>query len=56
MLVVIICYFKMMSFMMLDGVMSFLCLKDVTNICTRMRHSLTIRGNSSVQWRKVGRS
>ena len=31
-------------------------LKDVTNTCTRMRHSLTIGGNSSVQWMKVARS
>ena len=29
-------------------------MKDVTNTCTRMRRSLTIDGNSSVQWRKVG--
>ena len=31
-------------------------LKDVTNTCTRIRRSLTIGGNSSVQWRKVDRS
>ena len=46
----------MMSVMVLDGVTSFLRLKDVTNTCKRMRHSPTIGGNSSVQWRKVGRS
>ena len=40
----------------LDGVTTFLCLKDVTNTCKRMRRSLKIVGNSSVQWRKVGRS
>ena len=34
MLADIICYWKMMSFMALDGVMSFLRLKDVTNTCT----------------------
>ena len=30
--------------MALDSVTSFLRLKDVTNTCTRMRHSLTIGG------------
>ena len=44
----------MMSFMGLDGVTLFLRLKDVTNTCKRMRHSPTIGGISSVQWRKVG--
>ena len=29
-------------------------LKEVINTCTRMGGSLTIGGNSSVQWRKVG--
>ena len=52
----VICNFKMMSFKALGGVMSFLRLKKVTNTCTRMRGSLIIGGNSSVQWRKVGRS
>ena len=46
----------MTSFMALDGVTSFLRLKDVTITCKRMRRSLNIGGNSSVQWRKVGRS
>ena len=45
----------MTSFMALDGVASFLRLKDVTITCKRMRHSLRIGGSSSVQWREVGR-
>ena len=45
-----------MSFMALDGVTLFLCLKDVTITCKRMRPSLSIGGSSSVQWPKVGRS
>ena len=46
----------MTSFMALDGVTSFLRLKDVTITCKRMRRSLSIGGSCSVQWRKVGRS
>ena len=46
----------MTSFMALDGVTSFLRLKDVTITCKRMRRSLNIGGSSPVQWRKVGRS
>ena len=46
----------MTSFMALDGVTSFLRLKDVTITCKRTRRSLNIGGSSSVQWRKVGRS
>ena len=46
----------MTSFMALDGVTSFLRVKDVTITCKRMRHRPTIGGNYSVQWRKVGRS
>ena len=46
----------MTSFMALDGVTSFLRLKDVTITCKRMRRSLSIGGSSSVQWRKVGRN
>ena len=46
----------MTSFMALDGVTSFLRLKDVTITCKRMRRSLNIGGSSLVQWRKVGRS
>ena len=46
------CYCKMT----LDGVTSFLCLKDATYLCKRMRHSQTIGGISLVLWRKVGRS
>ena len=56
MLADVICYWKMTSFMTLDGVTSFLRLKDVTNTCKRMRRSLSNGGSSSVQWRKVGSS
>ena len=52
----VICYCKMRSAMALDGVTSVLHLKDVINTSKRMRHSPAIGGNSSVQWRKVGRS
>ena len=48
-------HWKMTSFMALDGVTSFLRLKDVTISFKRMRRSLSIDGSSSVQWRKVGR-
>ena len=34
----------MTSFMALDGVTSFLCLKDITNTRKRMRHSPSIEG------------
>ena len=56
MLADVICYRKMTSFMMLDGVTSFLRLKDVKNKCKCMRRSLSFGGSSSVQWRKDGRS
>ena len=46
----------MTSHMALDGVTSFLRLKNVTITCKGMRRSLRIGGSSSVQWRKVGRS
>ena len=46
----------MTSFMALDGVTSFLRLKDVINACKRMRRGLSIGGSSSVQRRKVIRS
>ena len=46
----------MTSFMSLDGVTSFLRLKDVTITCKRMGRSLSIIRSSSVQWRKAGRS
>ena len=52
----VICYWKMMSFMPLDGVTVFLSLKDVTNTRKQVRRSLSIGGSPSVQWRKVGRS
>ena len=42
--------------MAIDGVRSFLRLKDVTNTFKRMQRSLSVGGSSSVQWRKVGRS
>ena len=40
---------KMTSVVALNGVMSFLHWKDVTNTCKRMRHSPTIGGISSLQ-------
>ena len=43
----------MTSFMALDGVTSFLCLKDVIITCKRMPRTLSIGESSSVQWRKV---
>ena len=46
----------MTSFVVLDGVTSFLRLKDVTITCKRMRRSLSFGVSSSVQWRKVRRS
>ena len=39
--------------MALDGATSFIRFKEFTNKSKRMRHSQTIGGNSSVQWRKV---
>ena len=39
----------MTSFMRLDGVMSFLRLKEVTNTCKRMQNSLSIGRSSPVQ-------
>ena len=56
MLADVICYWKMTSFMTLDGVTSFLRLKNVTNTCKRMGRSLSTGGSSLLQWRKVGRS
>ena len=56
MLAGVICYWKMTPFMKLDGVTSFLDLKDVKNTCKRMRRSLSIGGSSLVQWRRNGRS
>ena len=41
----VICYWKMTSFVALDGVTSLLRLKDVTNTCKRMRRSLSIGGS-----------
>ena len=55
MLADVICYWKMTSFMTLDSVLLLLCFKDVANTCKCMRHSLSIDGNSSVQWRRDGR-
>ena len=52
----IICYCKITSFMLLDGVTLFLRLKDVTDTHIQMRLSLSIGGSSSVQLLKVGRS
>ena len=46
------CYCKMASVVpALDGVTWFLRLKDVSYSCKHMRHSPTIDGISSVQWR-----
>ena len=42
----------MTSFVALDGVTSFLRLKDVTVLCKRMRRSLSIGGSSS-GWKKL---
>ena len=42
--------------MALDGVTSFLRLKDVTITRKRMQRTLSFCRSSSVQWRKVGRS
>ena len=42
-----------MSFMALDGVTSFLHLKDFTNTCKPMRRSLSIGGSSSVHGGKL---
>ena len=55
MLAEVICCWKMMSFMALDGVMSFLRLKDVPNIHKRRGRSLSFGGSSSVQWWRVRR-
>ena len=49
MLADVICYSKMASFMTLDGVTSFLRLKNVTSACKRMRRRLRTGGSSSVQ-------
>ena len=42
----VILFLEMTSFMALDGVTSFLRLKDVTNTCKRMRRGLSIGGSS----------
>ena len=39
MLADIICYLKMTSYMALDGIIPFLCLKDITNTCKLMQHT-----------------
>ena len=56
MLADVICYWKMTSFMVLEGVTSYLRLKEVKNIRKPMERSLSIDGSSSMQWGKVGRS
>ena len=53
MLADVICYWKMMSFMTLEDVMSFLRLKDITNTCKRMRRSLSIDGVLQCNGRKL---
>ena len=49
MLADVICYWKMTSFMVFDGVTSFFRLKDVANTRKRIRRSLNIDGSYSVQ-------
>ena len=39
----------MTSFMALDGVTSFLRLKDITNTCKRMRRGLSIGGSAKAE-------
>ena len=56
MLADVIYYWKITSFMALDGVTSFLGLRDNTNIHKQMQRSLSFGGSSLVQWRKVGRN
>ena len=56
MLADVICCWKMTSLIALDGVTSFLRLKEVTNTCKRMRHILSIGGSYTVQWQKVRKS
>ena len=43
----------MTSIVALEGVASFLRLKDITNTCKPIQHSPTIGGISSVQWGKL---
>ena len=43
----------MTSFVALDGVTSFLRLKDIINTCKRMRRGLSIGGSSSVHGGKL---
>ena len=47
---------KMTSFMALDGVTSFLRLKDVTNTCKRMRRGLSIGGSFQCKNGKLEKS
>ena len=49
----VICNWKMTSFLALDGVTSFLRLKDVTNTRKRMRRSLSIGGAMVESWKKL---
>ena len=44
----VICYWKMTSFMALDGVTSFIRLKDVTSTYKRKQRGLRIGGSSSI--------
>ena len=53
MLADVICYWKMTSFMTLDGVTLFLRLIVVTNTCKRMRRSLSIGGSSQCNGKKL---
>ena len=56
MLADVICYWKMTSFMVLDGVTSFLRMRDDTKTNKQMRRSLSIGWSYSMHRRKVGRS
>ena len=56
MLADVICNWKMTSLTEFDGVTLFLRMKVVANTSKRMRRSLSIGGNSSVQWQRVERS
>ena len=48
----VICYCKMASIIALDGVTSFLRLKDLTNTCKRMQHIPTIGGKAE-SWKML---
>ena len=53
MLADVIYYWKMTSFMVLDGVTPFLRLKDITNTCKRMQHSLEFFSAMAESWKNL---